>query len=165
MKQASEIFGLRWSDFDWLRSEVFIQQAVVEGYVGETKSQSSNARVPIHPEIAAALLAWRQVSPYNNDGDFVFASPVKLGEKPLWSGQVQTDVISPAAVAAGLPPLGWHAFRHSYRSWLGEMGTGPEVQKNLMRHSTIAMSLDGYGKGVPAANREANLQLVNALLQ
>jgi len=70
-------------------------------------------------------------------------------------GSGSTDVISPAAVAAGLPPLGWHAFRHSYRSWLGEMGTGPEVQKNLMRHSTIAMSLEGYGKGVPAANREA----------
>ena len=34
-----------------------------------------------------------------------------------------------------------------------------------MRHSTIAMSLDGYGKGVPAAKREANWQLVNASLQ
>jgi hypothetical protein len=45
------------------------------------------------------------------------------------------------------------------------VATGPEVQKNLMRHSTIAMSLDGYGKGVPAANREANSQLVNASLQ
>ena len=45
------------------------------------------------------------------------------------------------------------------------VATGPEVQKNLMRHSTIAMSLDGYGKGVPPANREANSQLVNASLQ
>jgi hypothetical protein len=31
--------------------------------------------------------------------------------------------------------------------------------------STIGMSLDGYGRGIPAAKRAANTQLVNALLQ
>jgi integrase len=163
--RCSEIFALRWSDINWLKSEIFVQGAVVEGYVDDCKTESSNAVVPLHPEIAAALLAWRQTSPYNEDGDWVFASPVKLGKMPLWGGQIQTDVISPAAVRVGLPPLGWHAFRHSYRSWLGALGTGREVQKNLMRHSTIAMSLDGYGRGIPEANREANSQLVSELLQ
>jgi hypothetical protein len=52
--------------------------------------------------------------------------------------------LSSAWIKAGLKPLGWHALRHSYRTWLGEKGTGPEVQKELMRYSTIAMSLDAY---------------------
>jgi len=38
------------------------------------------------------------------------------------------------------------------------------VQKELMRHSTISMTMDGYGRGVPEANREANSRLVGRLL-
>ncbi len=38
------------------------------------------------------------------------------------------------------------------------------VQKELMRHSTVAMSMDGYGRGIPEANRLANYSLVGDLL-
>jgi hypothetical protein len=34
-----------------------------------------------------------------------------------------------------------------------------------MRHTTIGMSLDGYGQGIPELNREANYAVVKALLQ
>jgi integrase len=61
--RRSEIFGLLWSDFNWLLSEVFIQRSHVEGYEDETKSESSNAKVPLHPAIVEALLAWRQQLP------------------------------------------------------------------------------------------------------
>lgn len=67
-----------------------------------------------------------------------------------------TDGAVPMSIKAGLKPLGWHTLRRSYRTWLGEKGIGPEVQRDLMRHSTIAMSLDGYRRGVPEANRAAN---------
>ena len=39
------------------------------------------------------------------------------------------------------------------------------MQRDLMRHSTIAMSLDGYGQGVPDLNRKANYAVVQDLLQ
>jgi integrase len=76
------------------------------------------------------------------------------GKKPLNSNTVQRDYLRPESIKAGLTPLGWHALRHSYRTWLAEVGTGPEVQKERMRHSTIAMTLDGYGRGIPEANRK-----------
>jgi hypothetical protein len=68
-------------------------------------------------------------------------------------------------VKAGLKPLGWHALRHSYRTRQAEKKTGPEVQRDLMRHSTIQMSLDGYSQGVPDLNREANYAVVSDPLQ
>ena len=37
--RISEILGLRWGDFDWLRSEVSIQRGVVEGYTDDTKTE------------------------------------------------------------------------------------------------------------------------------
>jgi integrase len=162
--RRSEIFGLKWSDFNWLLREIFIQRSHVEGYEDETKTESSNARVPLHPAIVEALLAWRQQSTFDADHDYVFASPIMMG-KPLNSNSVQRDYLRPESIKAGLTPLGWHALRHSYRTWLAEKGTGPEVQRDLMRHSTIAMSLDGYGRGVPDANRAANATVVSDLLQ
>ena len=35
-----------------------------------------------------------------------------------------------------------------YRSWLSSIGTGLDVTKLLMRHTTIAMSMDGYGEPI-----------------
>jgi integrase len=87
------------------------------------------------------------------------------GKQPLNSNSVQRDYLRPESIKAGLKPLGWHALRHSYRTRLAEKGTGPEVQRDLMRHSTIAMSLDGYDQGVPDLNREANYAVVKDLLQ
>jgi len=162
--RRSEIFGLKWSDFNWLLRELFVQRSHVEGYEGETKTESSNAKVPLHPTIIEALLAWRQQSSFNADDDYVFASPLLDGKKPLNSNSVQRDYLRPKSVEAGLKPLGWHALRHSYRTWLAELKTGPEVQRDLMRHSTVGMSLDGYGQGVPDLNREANYAVVNSLL-
>jgi integrase len=163
--RCSEIFGLKWSDFNWLKNEIFIQRSFVEGYEDETKTESSNTLVPLHPAIVEALLAWRQQSAYNADTDYVFASPTMGGKQPLNSNSVQRDYLRPESIKAGLKPLGWHALRHSYRTRLAEKGTGPEVQRDLMRHSTIAMSLDGYGQGVPDLNREANYAVVKDLLQ
>jgi integrase len=163
--RRSEIFGLKWSDFDWLKNEIFIQRSTVEGYEDETKTESSNALVPLHPAIVEALLAWRQQSQFNTDTDYVFASPIVDGKKPLNANSVQRDYLRPESVKAGLKPLGWHALRHSYRTWLAANKTGPEVQRDLMRHTTVGMTLDGYGHGVPDLNREANYAVVKGLLQ
>jgi integrase len=143
--RRSEIFGLKWSDFNWLKNEILIQRSHVEGYEDETKTESSNALVPLHPAIVKTVLAWRQQSSFSADTDYVFAGPVSMGKKPLNSNSVQRDYLRLESVKAGLKPLGWHALRHSYRTRLAEKGTGPEVQRDLMRHSTITMSLDGYG--------------------
>jgi hypothetical protein len=43
--------------------------------------------------------------------------------------------------------------RLDLRAWLGEKGAGPEVKDELMRHSSIGMTMDGYGRGVSEANR------------
>jgi integrase len=126
--RTSEIFALLWSDFDWLRNEVFIQGSIAEGYEDESKIESFNAKLPLDPAIAV-LQAWRQHTPFAADSDYVFASPVMLGKKP----------VEQQFCATGLSPP----------RLLDQMGTGIMVQKELMRHSTIAMTMDGYGRGVP----------------
>jgi integrase len=118
----------------------------------------------LHPAIAEALKSWRRQSEFDADTDYVFASPTMMGKQPLNSNSVQRDYLRPESIKAGLKPLGWHALRHSYRTWLDEMGAGTMVQKELMRHSTIAMTMDGYGRGVPEANRAANSRVVEGVV-
>jgi integrase len=162
--RISEILGLRWGDFDWLRSEVSIQRGVVEGYTDDTKTLASRKKLPLDVAVMTALKSWKLKTQFPADNDYVFASPVLLGGKPLNSNSAQRDKLRPASIRAGLSPIGWHSLRHSYRTWLDEVGAPVSVQKELMRHSTISMTMDGYGRGVASANREANSRLVGRLL-
>lgn len=82
---------------------------------------------------------------------------------PLYFNAVQRDYIIPAAIKAGLGKIGWHCFRHTYRSWLNAAGTRLGVQKDLMRHSDISMTTQ-YGAGVIEAMRDANSKIVRMVI-
>jgi integrase len=161
--RESELFGLRWRDFDWQRAEVSIERAVVEGFEDDTKSAASKKRLPLDPVVISVLQGWKEQAPFTGPSDYVFASSVKLGKKPLNGNSAQRDKLRPAAIRAGLGPLGWHALRHSYRTWLDETGASIPVMKELMRHSCISMTMDTYGRGVESANRVANANVVAML--
>ena len=56
--------------------------------------------------------------------------------------------------------IGWHTFRHSYRSWLQESGAPLAVQQELMRHASITTTMKTYGKVMSDSKRQANSKLV-----
>jgi integrase len=81
--RISEVLGLRWQDCDWLRNEVRIERGVVEGRTDDVKTQSSRKKLPLDVAIVAALKSWKLKTQFPADSDYVFASPVMLGKKPL----------------------------------------------------------------------------------
>jgi integrase len=54
------------------------------------------------------------------------------------AGILQQKILRPKGAAIGIPKLGWHTFRHTYRSLLDEAGAPIGVQQKLMRHSNVA---------------------------
>ena len=147
--------------------EARVARAVIQPstrHEDETKTASSRKRVPLDSGVVSALQCWRAQSQFTAESDYLFASAVKKGKKPLSGNSAQRDKLRPASIRAGLAPIGWHALRHSYRTWLDEVGAPISVQRELMRHSTIAMTMDGYGRGVASANRAANSQVVSCCL-
>jgi integrase len=65
----------------------------------------------------------------------------------------------------GIPNLGWHDFRHTYRAMQRELEIPLEMQKTMMRHSDIKTTL-GYGGKTPAEySRTANAKVVEMLLR
>jgi len=56
--------------------------------------------------------------------------------------------------------IGWHTFRHTYRSWLDDTGAPMGVQQKLMRHAQISTTMNVYGNALMEAKREANAKVV-----
>jgi integrase len=61
--------------------------------------------------------------------------------------------------------VGWHAFRHKYRSWLDETGAPMKVQQELMRHGSIQTTMNVYGQAMTSSKRQANSKVVEMVLK
>ena len=107
--------------------------------------------------------SWKQSTQFGAEGDWIFASPVKLGRRPLSYPHVWSS-FQAAAKAAGIPPFGTHSLRHTYRSWLDALGTPIAVQQKLMRHSDIRTTMNIYGDVVTDEMREAHSKVIRMAL-
>jgi integrase len=61
--------------------------------------------------------------------------------------------------------LGWHTFRHTYRSWLDETGAPMKVQQELMRRASIQTTMNVFYQAMPESKREANGKVVTMVLK
>jgi integrase len=77
---------------------------------------------------------------------------------------IQQDYIRPAAERLGLKGVGWHTFRHLYRTWLDDTGAPIGVQQKLMRHAQVGTTMNVYGTALKA-KREANSKVVRRALR
>jgi integrase len=142
--RISEALGLRWGDIDWRGSRINVERGIVAQRVDATKTQGSRKTISVARELLERLRLWKQCSQFRADTDWVFASPIKIGRLPYSYAGVQRTLQS-AANAAGIGKLTTHAFRHSFRTWLNQTGAPIATQQKLMRHSSIAMTMDTYG--------------------
>ena len=69
------------------------------------------------------------------------------------------------ASAGKFSRIGWHTFRHTYRSWLDETGAPMKVQQELMRHASIQTTMNVYGQAMSSSKREANSKVVEMVLK
>ena len=99
---------------------------------------------PSHRELLEVLKAWKQMSQFSANDDWMFPSPVRLGRQPWSYDQVWRSFLK-AGAAAGIERIGTHSMRHTYRSWLDAVGTGVAVQQKLMRHADIRTTMNIYG--------------------
>jgi integrase len=62
-----------------------------------------------------------------------------------------------------LDNVGWHTFRHTYRSWLDDTGAPIGVQQKLMRHADITTTAK-YGDALMESKRKHNSIVVRRAL-
>ena len=107
----------------------------------------------------------RTGSAYQQESNWVFASPRKKGREPYWPDSLLAKVVKPAAQRAGITKrIGWHMLRHSYSSLLRANGTDIQVQKELLRHAHVSTTLQIYSQAVSEQKRAAHEYVVGQLL-
>lgn len=159
--RASELFALKWMDCNFDDGELNVNRAVVCQHIGATKTETSMKPLPMEAGLADVLHAWRSTCPYNQDEDFIFASPEMDGKQPYWSGVAMQRHVRPAAERAGIKKrIGWHTFRRSFATMLLANDAAVRVTQDLMRHSTSTLTLDAYAQALSADKREAQSRIV-----
>jgi len=160
--RVSEIVALQWDDFDFSALTLLIQRSIVHGRVGDVKTEYSRDSVPLDPALAEALQQHKARCYPTREG-WLFANPVT--GRPYHQEEIQKKHIREAGVAAGIGgDIGWHTFRHSYRSWSDETGAPLTVQKELMRHASIQTTMNIYGKAMTDSKRQAHNKVVEMVL-
>lgn len=160
----SEIDALKWGDLDVMNHKLWIRRSIVRGHVDDVKTRHSAKPLPIDTELEKVLLAWRGASAFKHDEDWMWASPHQLGKKPLIYSTLLWH-LQRAAKIAGLGVIGWHTFRHTYRSWVDETGAPAGVQQRLMRHADIRTTFNIYGDAVSGVLRETHGKVVKMALR
>lgn len=75
--RISEIVALRWGNLNFEAGTMLVNQAVVNGRIGPTKTETSKDDVPLDGELAAIFLEW-QPKRERRTG-LVFPSPLTGG--------------------------------------------------------------------------------------
>jgi integrase len=162
--RVSELLALKWGDVNFAAGEIYLSRGIVRQHIGEMKTEASRKPVPMDAGLADVLACWREIAPYNQDGDYIFASPDKRGKQPYWPTAGMEDHVRPAARRAGIQKrMGWHLFRHTFGTLVNSKGADVATTQGLMRHSNASITMDKYVQAVTPAKRAAQSRLVQAI--
>jgi|SRR5258708_6918521 len=83
---------------------------------------------------------------------------------PFLAQEIMRHHVIPVARKLGITKrIGWHTFRHTYSTLLRSTGAELKIMQELLRHSTIRVTLDTYTQAVTTEKRNAQ-EAVVALL-
>jgi len=163
--RQSELFALKWKDVDFTNRQLWVTRSIVQQIVGPCKTEASQKPVPLHGHLVRALRVWHRRTNYRAPESWVFASPQQRGKGPFWGQQILRHYIRPAAHKLGIRKrIGWHTFRRTYSTLLRATGAELKVMQELMRHSTIRVTLDTYTQAVTTEKRAAQTAVVSLIL-
>jgi integrase len=140
--RISESLALRWRDLqlDGSAPHVRVRRALVRGRFGPPKSRHGRRDIPISHPLVIALRTHHQRTEWPRPDDIVFASSVGTPLRP----ENLRRALLPAAEEAGVPWLGFHAFRHFFASALIADGRNVVQVSRLLGHHSPAFTLTVY---------------------
>ena len=157
--RVSEVLALRWEHIDFSAGVILVQQGVVSGRIGKVKTEASQDEIPIDPAFAQTLAGQA-----GRSGPRGLVFPSHVTGRSYHAGILQQKILRPKGEEIGISKLGWHTFRHTYRSLLDEAGAPIGVQQKLMRHSNVATTMNVYGNSTLRAKQDANSKVVKMLI-
>jgi len=138
----------------WDDLTLLVRRGIVDAVVSDVKTEYSRTGMPLDSALAEVLLQWRRRTEFAKPEDWIFASPFKAARCRGSLGEC----------SCGIGHIGWHTFRHTFRSLLDETGAPLKVQQELMRQADIRTTMNIYGKTADKSKREAHGKIVRLVL-
>jgi integrase len=155
---------LQWKDVDFEAKQIHISRSIVQNVIGVCKTEGSQKPIPINEGLINILREWHGRTPYQSLESWVFASRVNRGRWPYLAQEIMRRQIRPVARKLGISKrIGWHTFRHTYSTLLRSTGAELKTMQELLRHSTIRVTLDTYTQAVTTEKRNAQDAVVALL--
>jgi len=101
--RVSEILALRWSRIDFDKLTMMVKVKAVNERIGRVKTEYSEDELPIDPQFARVLKAWKKKCP-SSPSDWVFPSP--FTDRCYHASPIQQDYNRPAGKKLGLESVG-----------------------------------------------------------
>ena len=157
--RTGEIDGLPWKNIDFERRQIILDQAVVNGVIGETKTSGSNRIIQMNQLVYDALIGQKKLTKHQSE--FVFCTK---GGTPLNHRNVTKRVWYPLLRYLELDKRNPYQSRHTAATlWLAA-GESPEWIAAQMGHSNTKMLFTVYSRYVPNLTRQDGSALDKLLI-
>lgn len=157
--RVGETLALHWSDIGWKEKTITIQRNFTRQTVGDVKTESSRALLPLDGALVTLLKAHKKTT---GDSELVFPSSRTGGYQS--ASMLLQKGIKKAADKLKLGRVTWHSLRHSCRSWLDAKNVPVGVQKDLLRHADITTTMNRYGRALAPEMRASQSAIVSQLV-
>jgi integrase len=157
--REGELFGLKWTDIDWINSQIHVKRTYTHRRFYNPKSEASKRSIDVAPELIKELKEWRLACP-GNELDLVFPSEVGTPED---ASNFLKRRFFPALVKAELPRIRFHDLRHTYAALVWEETKDMKYLQTQLGHSSIKMTMDVYGHLMSKTNPDAAAKLGRAI--
>jgi integrase len=169
--RRGELLGLRWEDVDVSAGELRVawqlQRVARKLLHRQTKTQSSDAPLPLPPICTTALEAWRErqvglrdiAGAGGHDEGFVFTTRFGL---PIDPRNFYRD-FHRRAERSQVPIIPVHTTRKTCASLRVALDVHPRVAMQILRHSQIAVTMNIYSEALSNDTKRALQRLGESL--
>jgi integrase len=162
--RRSELLGLKWSDVDFILSQVYINRSLHHlkdgSYVfTQPKSAKSRRTIALPPSAILVLKKHRETQKLERtllgvpltDDELVFS---QFDGRPLRPNTV-TRAWAMLAARAGVKVIRLHDARHTHASLMLKQGIHPKIVQERLGHASIQITLDTYSHVAPGLQQAA----------
>lgn len=155
--RLSEIRGLRWTDMDDDFTTLTVKRSVWRTHVGQTKTTSSAAPIPILPVLGKAL----RLHSEKTVGTTWYVFQGETGRPLVLANTTRRDIV-PKLKAKKIAWSGWHGFRRGLATTLSDLGVPDKVTQQILRHASVEITRKHYIKTSTAQAEAAMRKLAEA---
>lgn len=163
--RCGEALALSWRDIDTDKRLIHVTKTVTRNLDGKfvigsaPKTESSNRDIPLTPPMEATLAEQRRIMAEAHGIDAV------RDDRRIFLGKLKPGIVIPPAEIyanvrlmtkkAGMRRISTHTLRDTFATRAIEQGMPPNTLKEILGHSSIAMTMDLYAQVMDDEKRRA----------